>query len=131
MQDRNKLSVVGKSVPAKDAKQKVTGTLKYAVDFSLPGMVHGKILRSTQPHARITRIDTTRAEALPGVLGVITHEDAPDRDWHGVWFNYQGHIFDGTARFVGDEIGGGDTGMIPYWLTRLWRRLTGKPRRQP
>ena len=47
MQDRNKFSVVGKSVPAKDAKEKVAGTLQYAVDFSLPGMVHGKILRST------------------------------------------------------------------------------------
>jgi len=105
MQDRNNLSVVGKSVPAKDAKQKVAGTLQYAVDFSLPGMMYGKILRSTHPHARITRIDTTKAEALPGVVGVVTHEDAPDRDWHGVWFNYRGHIFDGTARFIGDEIG--------------------------
>lgn len=105
MQNKREFAVVGKSIPAKDAKQKVTGTIKYAVDFSLPGMVYGKILRSTHPHAIIKKIDTAKAEALPGVIGVVTHEDAPDLDWHGLWFNYIGHIFDGRARFVGDEIG--------------------------
>ena len=105
MQNKREFTVVGKSIPAKDAKQKVTGTIKYAVDFSLPGMVYGKILRSTHPHAIIKKIDTAKAEALPGVVGIVTHKDAPDLDWHGVWFNYIGHIFDGRARFVGDEIG--------------------------
>ena len=42
---------------------------------------------------------------MPGYVGIVTHEDAPDLDWHGVWFNYIGHIFDGLARFGGDEIG--------------------------
>lgn len=105
MQKKSKFSVVGKSVPAKDAKEKVTGTIKYAIDFSLPGMVYGKILRSTLPHAIIKKIDASKAEALPGVIGVVTHENAPDLDWNGVWFNYIGHIFDGRARFMGDEIG--------------------------
>lgn len=105
MHDKKKFTVIGKSIPAKDAKEKVTGTIKYAADFSLPGMVYGKILRSIHPHAIIKKIDTSKAELLPGVLGVVTHEDAPDLDWHGVWFNYIGHIFDGKARFIGDEIG--------------------------
>jgi xanthine dehydrogenase molybdenum-binding subunit len=104
MSAKREFTVVGKAIPVKDAKEKVCGTLKYPVDFALPGMVFGKIVRSTQPHARILRIDASRAEALPGYLGMVTHEDAPDLDWHGVWLNYIGHIFDGTARFVGDEI---------------------------
>ena len=52
--------------------EKVTGAVQYLPDLELPGMVWGKILRTRVPHARITRIDTSRAEALPGVLGVVT-----------------------------------------------------------
>jgi len=98
-------TVVGKAIPVKDAKEKVCGTIKYPVDFELPGMLYGKIIRSTEAHARIKSIDTSKAEKVPGYVGVVTHEDAPDLDWHGVWFNYVGHIFDGIARFNGDEIG--------------------------
>jgi CO/xanthine dehydrogenase Mo-binding subunit len=98
------LSVVGKSVPIKDAKEKVTGTLEYAVDFELPGMVFGKILRSPHAHAKIKKIDTSKAEALSGVLGVVSYLDAPDRDWNSCWFNYRGHIFDEKVRFVEDDV---------------------------
>jgi len=104
VQSDRKFTVVGKSVPAKDAKEKVTGTIKYGIDFSLPNMLYGKILRSPYPHALIKRIDVSKAEALPGVFGVVSHLDCPDQDWHGVWFNYIGHVFDGRARFVGDEV---------------------------
>jgi CO/xanthine dehydrogenase Mo-binding subunit len=97
--------VVGTSPPAKDATQKVCGTLTYPVDFELAGMLHGAILRSEHAHARILSIDASRALELPGVIGVVTHEDAPDLEWHGTFFNYRGRIFDRTARFVGDEIG--------------------------
>lgn len=99
------LKVVGKRVPAKDASEKVAGTLKYAVDFELPGMLYGKILRSEHPHAIIKRIDSSKAEALSGVIGVVTHKDAGGFVWHSSWFNYIGQIMDGKARFVGDEIG--------------------------
>ncbi len=98
------LSVVGKSVPIKDAREKVTGSLKYAVDYQVPGMVYGKILRSPHAHAKINGIDYRRAEALPGVLGVVGFKDAPDLDWNSCWFNYRGHILDDRARFVGDEV---------------------------
>ena len=87
-------AVVGRDLPVKDAVEKVTGALKYAVDFAVPGMAHGKILRSPHPHARILRIDTTRAEALPGVLAVVTHHDAPDLVWENAWFNYRGKVLD-------------------------------------
>ena len=105
MNAKREFSVVGKAIPVKDGREKVCGTLKYPVDFELPGMVYGKIIRSAHPHAIIKRIDASKAEKVPGYLGIVTHEDAPDLDWHGVWFNYIGHIMDGRARFHGDEIG--------------------------
>ena len=97
-------TIVGKGVPVKDAVEKVTGTLKYAVDFAVQDMVYGKILRSPHAHARVVRIDTSAAEALPGVLGVVTHEDSPPGTWENAWFNYRGKILDGVARFVGDDV---------------------------
>ena len=70
-------SVIGKSVPKIDARDKVTGRAKYTGDLKLPGMLFGKILRSPHAHARILSIDTSRAEQLPGVLAVITAKDVP------------------------------------------------------
>ena len=102
--ERRDFRVVGKSVPLKDAREKVTGSLKYGINVTVPYMVHGKILRSPHAHAKIKRIDTQRAESLPGVLGVVTHEDAPRRQWENCWYNYRGRILDDTVRFVGDEV---------------------------
>ncbi|HXJ84348.1 MAG TPA: molybdopterin cofactor-binding domain-containing protein [Candidatus Methylomirabilis sp.] len=70
-------SVVGQSLPKIDAWAKVAGETKYADDMILPRMAHGRLLRSPHPHALIKRIDTTRAEALPGVYAVITGHDLP------------------------------------------------------
>src|SRR2546422_9347274 len=61
-----------------DGAGKVTGTAVYAADFALPGMLVGKVFRSTEPHARIVRVDTARARALPGVRAVMTAADVPD-----------------------------------------------------
>jgi xanthine dehydrogenase molybdenum-binding subunit len=69
------LSVVGKATPKKDGADKVTGRTRYLHDLVLPRLAHGKILRSAHPHARIVRIDTARARALPGVLAVLTAAD--------------------------------------------------------
>ncbi|MFC1867834.1 xanthine dehydrogenase family protein molybdopterin-binding subunit [Thermodesulfobacteriota bacterium] len=70
-------SVVGKSVPRNDALEKVTGKARYSVDINLPGMLHAKVLRSVYPHARITGINTSKAERLPRVRAVVTGKDAP------------------------------------------------------
>ena len=51
----------------------------YGVDAKLPGMIHGRILRSPYPHAKILKIDTSEAERLPGVYAVVTASDMPDR----------------------------------------------------
>ncbi len=72
-----KLSVIGQSLPKIDAWAKVTGDTKFADDMVLPRMAHGKLLRSPHPHARIKRIDTSRAAVLPGVYAVITGHDLP------------------------------------------------------
>jgi 4-hydroxybenzoyl-CoA reductase alpha subunit len=72
-----RFSIVGQSLPKIDAWAKVTGETKYADDLVLPRMAYGKLLRSPHPHARIVRIDTARAAALPGVYAVITGHDLP------------------------------------------------------
>src|SRR3989475_10341511 len=73
----SKLAVVGQSLPKIDAWAKVTGETKFADDMVLPRLAHGKLLRSSHPHALIKRIDTSRAAALPGVYAVITGHDLP------------------------------------------------------
>lgn len=97
-------TIVGQPIPLKDAALKVTGSLEFAVDVQVSGMVHGKILRSPHASARILSIDTRRAESLPGVLGVVTHADAPKVQWENCWHNHVGRILDDHVRFVGDEV---------------------------
>jgi len=72
-----KETLIGKRIPKLDAPAKVTGETHYLNDIELPGMLHGKILRTDRVHARIVRIETSAAEALPGVHAVITARDTP------------------------------------------------------
>ena len=69
--------VIGKSVKRVDTLDKVTGGAQYAGDLALPGLLHAKLKRSNVAHAKIKRIDATRALALPGVKAVLTHENVP------------------------------------------------------
>jgi 4-hydroxybenzoyl-CoA reductase subunit alpha len=71
-------SIIGKPTAMIDAAQKTTGAGKYTDDLSLPGMLVGKILHSPYPHARIKRIDTSRAEKCDGVAAVVVGKDAPN-----------------------------------------------------
>jgi CO/xanthine dehydrogenase Mo-binding subunit len=75
--------VVGKRVPRLDAYGKVTGKTVFGVDFALPGMLHGRVVRSPYPHARIVSIDVTRAAALSGVRTIIAARDVPDIRYGG------------------------------------------------
>ncbi|MBZ5572443.1 MAG: molybdopterin-dependent oxidoreductase [Acidobacteriia bacterium] len=74
----NDFSIIGKPIAMVDAAGKTTGSGKYADDLSAPGMLVGKILHSPFPHARIKRIDITRAEKLDGVVAVVIGTDAPN-----------------------------------------------------
>ena len=86
-------SVVGKPLTRVDGRVKVTGLAQYASDITLPNMLHGKILRSPHPHAKIVNIDTSQAEALPGVKAVVTGKDTG-----GIRFG-----FVDTPRYPADE----------------------------
>jgi xanthine dehydrogenase molybdenum-binding subunit len=80
------LNVIGKSVIRPDAHDKVTGGKKYPVNYTLPGMLHMKMLRSPYPHAKILSIDTSAAEKLAGVRAVITPDDVPQQYFTPVYF---------------------------------------------
>lgn len=74
------METVGVSVPRLDAVEKVTGQATYVGDIQLPGMMHAKVLPSPLPHARITHIDATAAQQLPGVAAVLTRDQLRDID---------------------------------------------------
>jgi len=73
----SKYSILGKNLPRKDAIEKVNGEAKFVADIRLPRMLYASFLRSPHAHARIVSIDTSQAEALPGVKCVLTHKDVP------------------------------------------------------
>ncbi len=76
-----KTQVVGQSLPRIDAWDKVTGQARYPGDFSMTGMLHAKVVWSEYPHARVRGIDTSDAEAFPGVVRVITYRDVPVNEY--------------------------------------------------
>ncbi|HVC31908.1 MAG TPA: xanthine dehydrogenase family protein molybdopterin-binding subunit [Chloroflexota bacterium] len=92
-------AIVGRPTPRVDATSKVTGRAIYTDDVYLPGMLFGRVLRSPHAHARVRRIDVTRACALPGVRAVICHRDVP----HLTLPNGQ-PLFDRTARYYGQAV---------------------------
>src|SRR6266702_1844956 len=78
VQEQRKFSIIGNSVQRVDGIDKVTGKAKYVADLVIPGMSAGKFLRSPYAHARIRSIDTTEAEAMPGVFAIVTSKDFTD-----------------------------------------------------
>ena len=100
--------VIGKPTPVFDARLKVSGQLQYVDDMKLPGMLHAKILLSTHAHANIASIDTSAAEALPGVRAVITYKDAPDVRFNGNGEDWDilesERVLDSRVRYVGDKV---------------------------
>lgn len=77
-QDQGGMLYVGQSLQKPDVAQKVTGQAVYTDDIDLPGLTEGRILHCPHAFARVKSIDTSKAEALPGVLAVLTHKDAPE-----------------------------------------------------
>ena len=76
-QQQQQYRVIGTRPVRHDGVDKVTGAARYGADITLPGMLHAKVLRSPHAHARIRSIDTRKAEALPGVVAVLTAADFP------------------------------------------------------
>jgi xanthine dehydrogenase molybdenum-binding subunit len=106
------MSVIGKSAIRPDATDKVTGGKSYPVNYSMPRMLHGKLLRSPFPHAKIISIDTSAAEALPGVKAVLVPSECPQTKFTPVYFlpsdspsvpnDFQ--IMSDTVRFAGQPV---------------------------
>ncbi|MGJ7508991.1 xanthine dehydrogenase family protein molybdopterin-binding subunit [Variovorax sp. GT1P44] len=96
-------STLGTDIPQVTARAKVLGRAMYAGDIKVAGMLHGKVLRSPYPHARIVSIDTSEALALPGVKAVLTGADAPRAMW-GVHHKERRILAEGLVRFAGEEV---------------------------
>jgi CO/xanthine dehydrogenase Mo-binding subunit len=78
MKTTREVKGVGLAIPRPDGPEKVTGQVQYVADIKPKGMLHAKLLRSPHAHARIVKIDTSRARALPGVRAVLTARDIPE-----------------------------------------------------
>src|SRR5215468_8230223 len=111
------LKTVGHATPRIDAVERVTGKATYTNDFRLPGMLYARILRSPHAHARIRRIDVSKALALPGVKTVLTHENCQvvfgaGGISGGQQYNddikkitkQRRYVFNNPVRFVGDPV---------------------------
>ncbi len=96
-------STLGKDTPQVNARAKVLGRAQYAGDIKLPGMLHAKVLRSPYPHAKIVRIDTSAAAALPGVMSVLTGDDCPKSLWGG-HHKERSILARDVVRFAGEEV---------------------------
>jgi CO/xanthine dehydrogenase Mo-binding subunit len=95
-----KYNVIGRRQPKLDGPLKATGRSQFTEDVMLPGMLHGKIVRSTIPRGRIVNIDTSRAERLPGVKAVVTHKDAS-----GIMVGPDQQLLcDDMVYYIGDEV---------------------------
>ncbi|HEX7241898.1 MAG TPA: xanthine dehydrogenase family protein molybdopterin-binding subunit, partial [Longimicrobiaceae bacterium] len=98
------LNVLGTRQRKTDGLEKSTGRARYTDDLALPGMLHGKILRSPHPHARILRIDTSEAEALPGVFATVTGAEMPIPFGIIVWTPDEQALATDRVRYIGDAV---------------------------
>ena len=100
-----KTEIVGTRVPKVDGYERVSGTAVFPHDVSLPDMLHGAILRCPHAHAKVKKIDTGKAEKMPGVRAVLTG-DSPGADmpWYQRRGQFSGRLFDSHCRHEGEEV---------------------------
>jgi CO/xanthine dehydrogenase Mo-binding subunit/aerobic-type carbon monoxide dehydrogenase small subunit (CoxS/CutS family) len=98
------LTAVGRPLSQPDARAKATGQARYTADLFFPDMLYAKVLRSAYPHARLRRVDVSRARQLPGVAAVLTAEDVPGEKNHGVIHHDWPVLAYDIVRYVGDAI---------------------------
>ncbi len=95
---------IGRSIPRKDARDRVTGRAKYAGDIRVPGLLHGVVVRSPHHHAVIKSIDISRAEKMPGVAAVLTSRDVPAALTFGGLMADQPALAYGKVRHIGEPV---------------------------
>src|SRR5688500_2621837 len=97
------MQVVGKPIPRVEGQEKVTGRSRYSADISPANLLWARNVRSPHPHARIVRIDTSRALRVPGVRLVLTATDIPNRRV-GRRLKDTPLLCDDRVRFIGDKV---------------------------
>jgi xanthine dehydrogenase molybdenum-binding subunit len=95
---------IGRAEPNPNALAKITGRARFSDDYSFPGMLYARTKRAGVPHARIRSIDTSAARGLDGVHAVLTHEDIPGRNAHGVVSVDWPVLCGRKVRYVGDAV---------------------------
>ena len=95
---------VGRAKPNPNARAKIDGSARFTDDYSFPGMLHARTLRAGIPHARIRSIDTAAARALAGVHAVLTHEDVPGHNRHGLVIDDWPVLCEDEVRYAGDAV---------------------------
>src|SRR5580704_671672 len=97
------LKSVGHPTSRIDALKRVTGGATYTGDIQLPGMLYARVLRCPHPHANIRKIDLSKAQALPGVKTILTHENC-DIVWTSGDTRNKRFLFNNPVRFAGDAV---------------------------
>jgi CO/xanthine dehydrogenase Mo-binding subunit len=105
MKGKQVLSIAGKEARRVDGIEKVTGKALYTGDLQLPGMAYAKILRSPVAHARLTKVDASKALELTGVLATLTRDDIKDFNYkYGATYKDQSIVAVDKVRYVGDPV---------------------------
>ena len=101
------MNQIGRELPRLEARAKVSGRADYTHNLRVPGMLHGKVFRSTVPHGRIRSIDTAAAQAFPGVHRVVTGEDIRKlipEPYYGPAFHDQPILAHEKVRHIGEPV---------------------------
>src|SRR5512134_1800278 len=105
MNEQHNYSVAGTNAPRVDGVEKVTGKAIYTSDIQLPGMAHARILRSPVAHARLVKVDASKAKALPGVIATLTRDDIKGFNFkYGATYKDQSIVAVDKVRYVGDPV---------------------------
>jgi len=97
-------TLIGEGVPRPDAIDKVRGEANYVDDLAFPGMLHGWVVRSPLPHARILHMDTASAFSSPDVSCLVTHADVPGSNVVHVIYDDQPALAEEVVRYVGEPV---------------------------
>jgi len=114
-------TLIGEGIPRPDAVDKVRGEARFADDLAFPGMLHGAVVRSPHPHARIVRIDPSGALDDPDVACVVTHDDVPGANVVHVIYDDQPALARDVVRYVGEPVA-----LIAATSRRVARRAVEK-----
>src|SRR5512135_1091084 len=105
MKTKQSYAVAGTNAHRVDGIEKVTGKAVYAGDLQLPGMAHARILRSPVAHAKLVKVDASRAKELPGVIATLTRDDILGFNYkYGATYKDQSIVAVDNVRYVGDPV---------------------------